>query len=421
MSIQTHYEALGLDPTALMPVIKSAYKALALIYHPDNSHGLEPAQRAEHAAKFRAIQEAYDVLTNPALRAAYDRELQRDGNKVNLDCSTFHHAQRSRAFKQNGRPSVFITTPAAKEALRTRIELQLAQIKKDRLKRDYEDASMDLAGIQITLSLWRDMAEERADDPIAYSYCLTQIQEYEHKLKVREAEQEAWLNALASPKTAASHKADSTQKQQQTHTHLQNIASSLRNASGEKIQAESTQSRRTATKQSHETKRHLSASQKRAETEHRESEEQMRRAEARKADKARREALKKQQQEAKAAAIRAEKLKQKRKVQEAAAKEAQRIKKVREKVKPGTLLTKMDDEEAIVNWPLVDTPLDNAVGSNTAAEVECVERKSNGRIKCNACDHGHASFREWKECNANAKGRGDKALESNENGFFCIV
>ena len=48
--------------------LKSAYRKLAMKFHPDRNPGDASAE-----AKFKAINEAYDVLKDPQKRAAYDR------------------------------------------------------------------------------------------------------------------------------------------------------------------------------------------------------------------------------------------------------------------------------------------------------------------------------------------------------------
>jgi hypothetical protein len=61
-----HYAALGLSPTSEDVVIRAAYKALMRRYHPDGNPS------AEAAARTRAINAAYAVLSNPGRRAEYD-------------------------------------------------------------------------------------------------------------------------------------------------------------------------------------------------------------------------------------------------------------------------------------------------------------------------------------------------------------
>lgn len=61
-----YYELLGIGRRADEKMIKSAYRRLALTYHPDVAKG----KRA--AGRFREIHEAYTVLSNPEQRARYD-------------------------------------------------------------------------------------------------------------------------------------------------------------------------------------------------------------------------------------------------------------------------------------------------------------------------------------------------------------
>jgi molecular chaperone DnaJ len=63
-----HYEVLGVERTASDQELKSAYRKLAMQHHPDRNPD-EPA--AEE--KFKEASEAYQVLSDPDKRAAYDR------------------------------------------------------------------------------------------------------------------------------------------------------------------------------------------------------------------------------------------------------------------------------------------------------------------------------------------------------------
>lgn len=68
------YALLGLTADAHPDVIKAAYRALAKQYHPDG----EGAGNPEATAKFIELQNAYEVLGNPATRAEYDASLSND-------------------------------------------------------------------------------------------------------------------------------------------------------------------------------------------------------------------------------------------------------------------------------------------------------------------------------------------------------
>lgn len=68
MSKRDYYDVLGVDRSADAKALKSAYRKLALKYHPDQNPGDEEAE-----AKFKEIGEAYAVLSDEDKRAAYDR------------------------------------------------------------------------------------------------------------------------------------------------------------------------------------------------------------------------------------------------------------------------------------------------------------------------------------------------------------
>jgi curved DNA-binding protein CbpA len=77
--VKDHYTALGITPDADQEVIKAAFRALAKKYHPDTAAdpGAAKAHFPEIAkARFREINEAHAVLSNPAARADYDRLLE---------------------------------------------------------------------------------------------------------------------------------------------------------------------------------------------------------------------------------------------------------------------------------------------------------------------------------------------------------
>jgi DnaJ domain len=68
------YKILGVSPTATEREIKVAYRKLALEYHPDRQR--DDAQRDIATHKFVAIANAYEVLTDPYLRAEYNERRQ---------------------------------------------------------------------------------------------------------------------------------------------------------------------------------------------------------------------------------------------------------------------------------------------------------------------------------------------------------
>jgi molecular chaperone DnaJ len=68
MAKRDYYEILGVPKNADEKALKAAYRSLAKKLHPDANHGSK-----ETDAKFKELNEAYDVLKDSQKRAAYDR------------------------------------------------------------------------------------------------------------------------------------------------------------------------------------------------------------------------------------------------------------------------------------------------------------------------------------------------------------
>jgi curved DNA-binding protein CbpA len=90
---KNYYAVLGVLPSAEIVVIRAAYRALALRYHPDTWAGEK--QRAEK--KMRELNEAYAVLSNEETRKQYDGNRQKRG----FEQYEFENDQTDEAFRSS--------------------------------------------------------------------------------------------------------------------------------------------------------------------------------------------------------------------------------------------------------------------------------------------------------------------------------
>ena len=65
----SHYEVLGVVPSASIEEIKKAYRKLALRYHPDKANNCPDSEE-----KFKDVSKAYEILSDPEARRRYDVE-----------------------------------------------------------------------------------------------------------------------------------------------------------------------------------------------------------------------------------------------------------------------------------------------------------------------------------------------------------
>ncbi|MGA1301352.1 MAG: DnaJ domain-containing protein, partial [Burkholderiaceae bacterium] len=68
MAKRDYYEVLGVAKNASDEEIKKAYRKLAMKHHPDRNPGDKTAEE-----KFKEAKEAYEMISDPEKRAAYDR------------------------------------------------------------------------------------------------------------------------------------------------------------------------------------------------------------------------------------------------------------------------------------------------------------------------------------------------------------
>ncbi|XP_010281671.1 PREDICTED: dnaJ homolog subfamily B member 8-like [Phaethon lepturus] len=67
-----YYKVLGLQKSASQDDVKKSYHKLALKWHPDKN----PSNKEEAEKKFKAVAEAYEVLSDPQKRLLYDRSVK---------------------------------------------------------------------------------------------------------------------------------------------------------------------------------------------------------------------------------------------------------------------------------------------------------------------------------------------------------
>lgn len=83
MSKRDYYEILGVNKNSSVDEIKSAYRKLAMQYHPDKNQG-----DSESEEKFKEAAEAYEVLSDSNKRARYD-QFGHQGMKMGQDYHSY--------------------------------------------------------------------------------------------------------------------------------------------------------------------------------------------------------------------------------------------------------------------------------------------------------------------------------------------
>src|SRR5476651_2732131 len=98
VQFKDYYETLGVAKTATPDEIKQAFRKLARIHHPDVAKN-----KIAGEAKFKEINEAYEVLSDPDKRRRYD-ELGANWQEAGGGPSATGDSRRGRAHPPGGEP-----------------------------------------------------------------------------------------------------------------------------------------------------------------------------------------------------------------------------------------------------------------------------------------------------------------------------
>lgn len=96
-----HYATLGVPPNATTADIKSAFRKLAKLHHPDKK-----GPGNQDAAQFHKIRKAHDVLTKPMVRRVYNIKYKAH-QKATAAKKTSRAKKTNRAKKPRGKTFPF--------------------------------------------------------------------------------------------------------------------------------------------------------------------------------------------------------------------------------------------------------------------------------------------------------------------------
>ncbi|BBN14015.1 hypothetical protein MPTK1_6g08210 [Marchantia polymorpha subsp. ruderalis] len=122
LPVLTLYELLEISQDVGLSEIKTAYRQMARRYHPDVC---PPAARDECTRKFLQVQEAYEILVDPDLRADYDFRLR---NPLSVQALTSGFAYDRRSGQR--RRGVTHGEVVAKEAWKAHWEEQVGELRR---------------------------------------------------------------------------------------------------------------------------------------------------------------------------------------------------------------------------------------------------------------------------------------------------
>lgn len=132
MKLPDYYHILGVSETATAADIKRAYRKLVFMHHPDRNGG-----SAEAEEKFKVINRAYEVLSDPVARGLYDAQLQASCTpqpEANQQPTSTHTPGYDPTYRPAGNYGPPLTGPSAGQFLAVLLFLFLAGFLKSIVK-----------------------------------------------------------------------------------------------------------------------------------------------------------------------------------------------------------------------------------------------------------------------------------------------
>lgn len=101
------YAVLGVEEDASQDEIKRAYRERALECHPDRVRDADEASAKE---EFLRVQKAFNLLSDPGKRRAYDRSKQENGSSASVeDVTVRRRSYKERWRAQQGKEKVYVS------------------------------------------------------------------------------------------------------------------------------------------------------------------------------------------------------------------------------------------------------------------------------------------------------------------------
>lgn len=149
--MKNHYQTLGIERTASQGEIKQAYRKLALKFHPDKNDGDKFFEE-----RFKHIQEAYEILSNPYEKGRYDNDF--DSFFYVRQPGQNGYTQQTRDEEKKSEPKVDLEAERRKKEERERLAKENAErqrIKEIKRKAElsFEDKAWIVIGSGFTMGI----------------------------------------------------------------------------------------------------------------------------------------------------------------------------------------------------------------------------------------------------------------------------